>query len=159
MGYYGLINSFDKSDIATKFIIKGLGSGIVLILKDPVNNIFAMSNISLPSSAASKQGYHLLFPHTFVDTAVQDLYNNLLYNGANKSNITALIIGGAKLFLDYDMTYQENIDAVKGQLEANQISIEAADIGGTSERSVIYDTINDALYVKKTWEFEYRKIN
>jgi len=159
MGYFGLINSFDKSEIATKFIIKGLGSGIALILKDPVNNIFAMSNISLPSSSASKQGYHLLFPHTFVDTSVNDLYNNLLYNGANKSNITALIIGGAKLFLDYDMTYQENIDAVKGQLEANQISIEAEDIGGISERAVIYDTINDALYVKKTWEFEYRKIN
>jgi chemotaxis methyl-accepting protein methylase/chemotaxis receptor (MCP) glutamine deamidase CheD len=159
MGYYGLINSFDKSEIATKFIIKGLGSGIALIIKDPVNNIFAMSNISLPSSSASKQGYHLLFPHTFVDTSVNDLYNNLLYNGANKSNITALIIGGAKLFLDYDMTYQENIDAVKGQLEANQISIEAEDIGGISERAVIYDTINDALYVKKTWEFEYRKIN
>lgn len=158
MGYYGLINSFDKSETATKFIIEGLGSGIALILKDPVNNIFGMSHISLPSSSSSKQGYHLLFPHTFVDTSVKDLYNNLLYNGANKTNITALIIGGAKLFLDYDMTYQENIDAVKVQLEVNQIKIETEDIGGLSERAVIYDTINDTLYVKKTWEFEYRKI-
>ncbi len=159
MGYYGLINSFDKYETATKFIIEGLGSGIALILKDPINNIFAMSHISLPSSSASKQGYHLLFPHTFVDTSVKDLYNNLLYNGANKINITALIIGGAKLFLDYDMTYQENIDAVKAQLDTNQIKLEAEDIGGLSERAVVYDTINDALYVKKTWEFEYRKIN
>ncbi len=159
MGYYGLINSFDKNDVATNFVIKGLGSGISLILKDSVTNIFALSHMSLPSSSASKQGYHFLFPHTFVDTAVKDLYNNLLFHGAKKTNIQALMVGGAKLFLDYDMTYQENIDAVKKQLNTFQIEVEAEDLGGLSERAVIYDTINDALYVKKTWEFEYRKIN
>ncbi|MFX1438421.1 MAG: CheR family methyltransferase [Promethearchaeota archaeon] len=159
MGYYGLINSFDKNEIATKIVVNNLGSGINLILKDPVNNIFALSHMSLPSSSASKQGYHFLFPHTFVDTGVKDLYNNLLFHGAKKTNIKALIVGGAKLFLDYDMTYQENIDAVKKELEIYQIEIEAEDLGGLSERAIIYDTINDALFVKKTWEFEYRKIN
>ena len=158
MGYYGLIKSFDKNESATKFIIQNLGSGVALILKDPVNNIFAISHISLPSSSASKQGYHLLFPHTFVDTSVKDLYNNLIYHGANNKMITALIVGGAKLFLDYDMTYQENIDAIKSELKTRQIEIEAEDIGGLSERAIIYDTINDSLYIKKTWEFQYRKI-
>jgi len=157
-GYYSLINSFDKNERSTKMTINGLGAGIALILKDPINNIFAMSHISLPSSGASKQGYHLLFPHTFADTSVKDLYNNLIYNGGNKSSIKALIVGGAKLFLDYDMTFQENVDAIKRELELNQIEIEADDIGGLSERSVIYDTINDSLFVKKTWEFEFRKI-
>ncbi|KKN37988.1 hypothetical protein LCGC14_0757930 [marine sediment metagenome] len=157
-GYYSLINSFDKSETAIKMIIKGLGAGIALILKDPINNIFAMSYISLPSSKASKQGYHLLFPHTFIDTSVNDLKNLLIYNGANRANIKALIVGGAKLFLNYDMTYQENIDAIKKELAAIQVEIEAEDIGGLSERSVLYDTINDSLFVKKTWEFEYRKI-
>lgn len=158
MGYYGLIHSFDKNEAATKIIIPGLGSGIALILKDPVHNLFAMSHISLPSSSASKQGYHLLFPHTFVDTSVKDLYNDLIYHGANSSNITALIVGGAKLFLDYDMTYQENIDAIKKELEVRKIEIIAEDLGGISERAIIYDTINDTLQVKKTWEFEYRRI-
>ena len=158
MGYYGLIHSFDKNEAATKIIIPGLGSGIALILKDPVHNLFAMSHISLPSSSASKQGYHLLFPHTFVDTSVKDLYNDLIFHGANSSNITALIVGGAKLFLDYDMTYQENMDAIKKELEARKIEIIAEDLGGISERAIIYDTINDTLQVKKTWEFEYRRI-
>lgn len=158
MGYYSLINSFDKDTNATKFSIQGLGSSICLILKDPINNIFAMSHISLPNSSASKQGYHLLFPHTFADTSVKDLFNNLLYNGAKESNIRALIVGGAKLFLDYDMTYQENLDTVKRELNSLDIEIEVEDTGGLSERSVVYDTINDALYVRKTWEFQYRKI-
>ncbi|MHA1933370.1 MAG: hypothetical protein ACW96X_12570, partial [Promethearchaeota archaeon] len=158
MGYYGLIHSFDKNTIATKFRIEGLGSGIGLILRDPKNHVFAMSHISLPSSSASKQGYHLLFPHTFADTSVKDLLNNLLYNGANKEDIKALIVGGAKLFLDYDVTYQENIDTVKKELKLLEIEIESEDVGGLSERSVKYDTINDSLLVKKSWEFEYRRI-
>ncbi|MHA2038110.1 MAG: CheR family methyltransferase [Promethearchaeota archaeon] len=158
MGYYSLIHSFDQNITATKFKIKGLGSGIGLILRDPKNHVFAMSHISLPSSSASKQGYHLLFPHTFADTSAKDLLNNLLYNGANREDIKAFIVGGAKLFLDYDMTYQENIDTVKKELQSLKIEIEAEDTGGLSERSVIYDTINDSLFVKKSWEFQYRKI-
>ena len=122
------------------------------------NHVFAISHISLPSSSASKQGYHLLFPHTFADTSVKDLYNNLLYNGADRDDIKALIVGGAKLFLDYDMTYQENIDTVRRELQSLEIEIEAEDIGGLSEREILYDTINDSLFVKKSWEFQYRKI-
>lgn len=158
MGYYALINSFDNNIKATKLSIQRLGSGIGLILKDPVNNIFAMSHISLPNSSAAKQGYHLLFPHTFVDTSIQDLYNNLLYHGVKEANIRASIVGGAKLFLDYDKTYQENIENIKKGLSSMHIKIDSEDIGGLSERSVIYGTINDALYVKKTWEFQYRQI-
>ena len=85
-------------------------------------------------------------------------FNNLLYNGAQESNIRALIVGGAKLFLDYDITYQENLDAVKNELKSLDVEIEVEDTGGLSERAVVYDTINDALYVRKTWEFQYRKI-
>ncbi len=157
-GYFGLIHSFDKNTTATKFKIEGLGSGICMILRDPKNHVFAISHISLPSSSASKQGYHLLFPHTFADTSVKDLYNNLLYNGADRDDIKALIVGGAKLFLDYDMTYQENIDTVRRELQSLEIEIEAEDIGGLSEREILYDTINDSLFVKKSWEFQYRKI-
>lgn len=128
MGYYGLIQSYDRNMSATRFRIEGLGSGIDLILRDLKNNVFAMSHISLLNSSASKQGYHLLFPHTFADTSVKDLINNLVYNGANRENVKALLVGGAKLFLDYDMTYQENIDTVKKELQSLEIKIDALKI-------------------------------
>jgi hypothetical protein len=79
--------------------------------------------LRMPNSAASKQGYHLLFPHTFADTSVKDLFNNLIYNGADESNIRAILVGGAKLFLDYDMIYQENLDTVKKELQSLKIEI------------------------------------
>jgi len=157
-GYYGLINSFDQNDTAKKLIINNLGSGIALIMKDPKTHIFAMSNIALPNSSASKQDLHIKFPHIFADTSVKDLFNNLIYHGAKKDNIKAHIIGGARMFSDYDLTYQENIDTVKNKLNKLQIEIESEDIGGLSERKVSYDTINDIVFVKKSWEFEYRKI-
>ncbi len=157
-GYYGLINSFDQNTSATKLSIEGLGSSVALVLRDPINNIFAMAHISLPNSSASKQGYHLLFPHTFADTSVKDLFNNLIYHGAKEPHISALIVGGAKLFLEYDKTYQENIEIVKKELKLLEVDIEAEDIGGLSERSIYYDTINDTLFVKKSWEFQYRAL-
>ncbi|MCW4032333.1 MAG: hypothetical protein NWF08_02955 [Candidatus Bathyarchaeota archaeon] len=89
---------------------------------------------------------YLLFPHIFADTSVKDLFNNLIYNGAKRENVRVLVVGGAKLFLDYDMTYQENMDTFKKELESLEIEIEAGDTGGLNERSVIYD----APYVRKS---------
>ena len=158
IGYYGLINKYDKNEKAIKFSIHGLGSGIALILKDTINKVFAISHISFPDSTKSKTDYHLLFPHTFIDTSVKNLVNKLTYNGAEKENITAIIVGGAKLFMDYDLTFQENIDAIKKELMTLQIKIEIEELGGISERSLIYDTMTNSLFIQKTWENEFRKI-
>ena len=38
------------------------------------------------------------------------------------------------------------------------IEIDDEVLGGLSEREILYDTINDSLFVKKSWEFQYRKI-
>ena len=113
MGYFGIINLYNISENAIKFKFEGLGSGIALILSDKTNKIYAMSHIGFANSSVSKQNYHLIFPHTFADTSVKDLYNHLIYHGANKHKITAIIIGGAKLFSDLDKTYQKNIEAIK----------------------------------------------
>ena len=56
------------------------------------------------------------------------------------------------------MTYKENIDTVKRELQSLEIDIEVEDLGGLSEREMLYDTINDSLFVKKSWEFQYRKL-
>ncbi len=157
-GYYGIINLHSINEKASKFSIHGLGAGITLILKDSLNKIYAMSRISLPDSKKSKSDYHLLFPHTFVDTATKDLLNKILYNGAEKENVMALIVGGAKLFTDFDLTFQENIDAIKKELKSLQINIELEELGGIGERSIIYDTLTNSLFIQKTWETEYRKI-
>ncbi len=157
-GYYGLINLHDKNEKTSSFSIQGLGAGIALILKDSFNKIYAMSRISLPDSTKSKSNYHLLFPHTFIDTAAKELLNKMLYNGAEKENIAAMIIGGAKLFTDFDLTFQENIDAIQEVLKSLQLKVVFEELGGIGERSIIYNTLTDSLFIQKSWETEYRKV-
>jgi len=159
LGYYGVLNLHSQNETATKFSVNSLGSGIVSILKDVSNKIYAFSHSGFPNSSASKQGYHLVSPHSFIDTSVKSLLNTMLYHGAEKNNIKAIIIGGARLFNEFDLTFQENIDSIKKELMKYSILTEFEDLGGLSEREVKYDVIKNSLYVKKAWEFEFRKIN
>ncbi|MCK4285898.1 MAG: hypothetical protein KAX18_06835 [Candidatus Lokiarchaeota archaeon] len=159
LGYYGVLNLHIQNETTTKFGVNSLGAGIVLLLKDDSNKIYAFSHSRFPNSSASKQGYHLVSPHSFIDTSVKSLLNTMLYHGAEKNNIKAIIIGGARLFNDFDLTFQENIDSIKRELKKNSILTEIEDLGGLSERAVKYDVINNSLYVKKAWEFEFRKVN
>ena len=159
LGHYGILNLHIQNETATKFAVNSLGAGIILILKDDSNKLYALSHSGFPNSSASKQGYHLVSPHSFIDTSVKSLLNTMLYHGAEKNKIKALIIGGARLFNDFDLTFQENIDSIKRELKKNRILTEIEDLGGLSERAVKYDVINDSLYLKRAWEFEFRKIN
>ena len=130
-----------------------------MILKEEFNKIYAISHSGFPNSSASKQGYHLVSPHSFIDTSVKSLLNTMLYYGAEKDKIKAIIIGGARLFKDFDLTYQVNIDSIKKELEKNDILTEIEDLGGLSERTLKYDIIHNPLYIKREWEFKFRKIN
>jgi chemotaxis methyl-accepting protein methylase/chemotaxis receptor (MCP) glutamine deamidase CheD len=159
LGYYGVLNLHIQNEVATKFGVNSLGAGIVLILRDDSNKIYAFSHSRFPNSSASKQGYHLVSPHSFIDTSVKSLLNTMLYHGAEKNDIKAIIIGGARLFNDFDLTFQENIDSIKRELKKNSILTEIEDLGGLSEKAVKYDVINNSLYVKRAWEIEFRKIN
>ena len=103
-------------------------------------------------------GIDLRFPHRFVDTSVNDLFNQLIYNGANKKHLRAIIIGGAKIFNDLNSPHQKNIDAIRKELKNLNIIIEQEDLGGLSERHIIFDTIDNSIYIKKSWESDFRKI-
>ncbi|MFX1393237.1 MAG: CheR family methyltransferase [Promethearchaeota archaeon] len=157
-GYYAIINSHDKKLKSTKFSIYGLGSGIVLILRDIYHRVYAISHISLPTSKTAQNKEQLKYPHKYVDTSVKDLLDKILYHGANKENIDGIIIGGAKNIYDQKAIYQENIDAINQELFKHQIRIRKKLIGGISERSIIFDTKNNSLYIKKKWEDDYRKV-
>lgn len=158
IGYYAIINSHNKDHFSTKFSIHGLRSGIALLLRDINSKVYAMSNILLPNSAMANDDSHLKHPHKFVDTSVKNLLDNMLYHGAHKENIEAIVIGGAKNIYDQDLIFQENIDAIKNELFRHKIIIEKEVLGGIVEKSLIFDTTNNSLYVKKKWEEGYRKV-
>ncbi|TFG24810.1 MAG: hypothetical protein EU532_12235 [Promethearchaeota archaeon] len=158
IGHYAIINSHNEGNQSTKFSIYGLTSGIALILADKVNKVYAISHIIEPKSKSKKNGSSLLFPHRYINTSVSSLLDNTLYHGANKENIEALVIGGAKNIYEKDNISQKNIDAIKKELFSKHIMIEKEFLGGISELSLLYDTVTNNLYVKKKWEEEFRKV-
>ncbi|MFX0073625.1 MAG: CheR family methyltransferase [Candidatus Hermodarchaeota archaeon] len=156
--HYAIINLYDKNNKASKFSAYGICSGIVLILKDSINKVYAMSYISHPRSRKPKNGSKVKIPHKFVDTSVDDLVDKILYHGANRENITAILVGGANDIYDQHIIHQKNIDAILKKLYSKHITIEKEFLGGISERSIIYDTEKNSLSIKKAWEDNFRKI-
>ncbi|MFX1340054.1 MAG: CheR family methyltransferase [Promethearchaeota archaeon] len=157
VGHYALINSHDDGNKSSKFSIYGLGSGIALILQDKVHKVYAMSHMILPKSPVVKNDT-TLFPHRYIDTSVSLLLDTILYNGANKDNLEAIIVGGANNIYEQGGDFQDNIDAIKKELFSHHINIEKEYLGGISERSIVYDTKESALWLKKKWEDGYRKV-
>lgn len=158
IGHYAIINSHNDANKSNKFSIYGLGSGIALILIDKVNKVYAISNILEPKSSSMKKGSSSIFPHRYVDSSVNVLLDKLVYYGANRENIEAIVIGGAKNIYEKENISQKNIDAIKQELFSSHIKIEKEFLGGISELSIIYDTVANVLYIKKKWEEEFRKV-
>jgi chemotaxis protein CheD len=118
-----------------------------------------MSHITNPKSRKNKNGTPIKYPHKFIDTSVKDLLDKILYYGANRENVEAIIIGGAKTIYDKGTISQKNIKAIRNELKKYNIKIDKELLGGISERSIIFDINENMLYVKKIWEEEYRKID
>ena len=158
VGHYAIINSHDNRNKSTKFSVNGIGSGIALILQDKVHKVYAMSYMIHSKSTAVNNGSSL-FPHRYIDTSVSVLLDKVLYNGANKNNIEAIIVGGASNIYEQEEDFQDNIEAITQELFSHHIKIEKEFLGGIAERSIVYDTKANALWLKKKWEDGYRKVS
>jgi chemotaxis receptor (MCP) glutamine deamidase CheD len=129
----------------------------VLILQDKVHKVYAMSYMRHPKSPKVKNN-SILFPHRYIDTSVTLLLDTILYNGADRDNLEAIIVGGANNIYEQDGDYEENIEAITRQLFSHHIKIEKEFLGGITERSIVYDTKQNALWLKKKWEDGYWKV-
>ena len=48
-----------------------------------------------------------------------------------------------------DLIFQENIDAIKDELFCHKIKIEKEVLGGIGEKSIIFDTSDNSLNIRK----------
>ena len=142
-----------------KFIIYGLGSCVALVLFDKKAKVHAMSHILLPSYNNVKDKTPLRYPQKYADQAVKDLISLITSKGARKSNLRAVIIGGAKIFKNhYNNIGEENVKMVRKKLKEYEIKIVKQVIGGTTGRNIKFDTKDNSIFVKTTGKSEFRKI-
>jgi chemotaxis protein CheD len=129
----------------------GLGSCVGIVIFDPIIQIGAMSHIMLPDS---QNGKSTEFNRAkFADTAIVDIVDTLIREGASKHRLKAKIAGGAQMF---QLSIQSetmrigprNVEAVKLALSKINIPIVSEDIGGHSGRTIEFSPSTSLLHIR-----------
>jgi len=108
-----------------------LGSCIATCLWDPKAQIGGMNHILLPGRGTGNRQ-----ENKYGVFAMEALINELMQNGARKSNLTAKVFGGARTFENGLRIGDANAAFVRQFLEVEGIPIEAESTGGTQARRV-----------------------
>ena len=127
----------------------GLGSCVVLTLYDTQRRIGGLAHIMLPDSH-SVNGYHT--PYQCADTAIAALLDELCGKGAMRRNIVAKMVGGARMFSDYENGSagigEQNIASIKNILKRERISLIGEDTGGHHGRSIEFHLSSGRSIIK-----------
>lgn len=116
-------------------ITRALGSCVGVTLWDPRLNIAGMAHVMLPAAPERVTGRR----QRFADLAIPDLLEQLQGLGVSKRRLVAKIAGGSSMFKGesgIDSIGDRNVAAVLEQLEAQGISVRAADTGGSHARTI-----------------------
>lgn len=129
----------------------GLGSCVGVIVYDASKQIAGLTHIMLPDSSLSKQVN--MNAYKFADTAIDEMIERLVKQGASKHHLKAKIAGGAQMFpnqtsSDVMKIGPRNVAAVKQKLRQYHIPIIAADVGGNSGRTIEFNPETVALYIR-----------
>lgn len=128
----------------------GLGSCVGVVIYDEKKELAGMAHVMLPDSTLARSGQ--LNIAKFADTAVKELVNRLLKQGARLSMLKAKLAGGAQMFQfsgnDMMRIGPRNVDAVRKELADLRIRIIAEDVGGNSGRTIEFNPQTCLLQIR-----------
>lgn len=135
----------------------GLGSCLGVMLYDETTQICGMAHVMLPDSSRIMKEANR---KKFVDTCLQDMYDELLHRDVKPKNLVAKIAGGAKMFSyksknDMLNIGEQNVKAVKDKLEEWKILIVAEDTGLDYSRTIKFDPKTGMLLIRAVGIGEY----
>lgn len=159
MNHFVTIGEIKVTKCPGKLTILGLGSCVGVCLYDPVEKIGGMAHVMLPNSS---QFSNIPKPSKFADLAIPMLVEKLLSFGAQRSRLIGKLAGGAQMFSASDNSIimdigERNTVMVKHTLEGLKIRVAAEDLGGNKGRTMILETNNCSVTIKKIGE-ELRKL-
>ena len=128
----------------------GLGSCVAICLHDPVAKVAGMAHVLLPNKSLSRNAEN---PAKFPQSAVPLLVERMQGLGAEKSRLTARLVGGASMFGNLSPSGavqmgERNVVASRQVLEEQGITITAEDTGGTTGRSIRLQAVDGALVIR-----------
>lgn len=129
----------------------GLGSCVGVVIYDEKKELAGMAHVMLPDSSLARSGQFNIAK--FADTAIKELVNNLLKQGARIPLLKAKIAGGAQMFQfssgsDMMRIGPRNVEAIRKQLADLHIKIIAEDVGGNSGRTIEFNPKTCMLQIR-----------
>ncbi|MGJ7921036.1 chemotaxis protein CheD [Neobacillus sp. LXY-4] len=121
----------------------GLGSCVGVVLFDQAEEVSGLAHVMLPNSKLAKAESHK--KGKFADIAIQALVTSLISKGARLPNLKAKLAGGAEMFPGLASSSLmkvglRNIEAVRQELAIRSIEVIAEEVGGSSGRSIEFNT-------------------
>ncbi|RPF55972.1 chemotaxis protein CheD [Aquisalibacillus elongatus] len=133
----------------------GLGSCVGLVIYDDITYTAGMVHIMLPESSLARNTE--FNPGKFADTGISELIEQLIKQGAKRRVFKAKMAGGSQMFnlssQNEKMNIgQKNVNAIEERLEQLSIPIIAKDIGGSSGRTIEFDTSTFELKIRTVYK-------
>jgi chemotaxis protein CheD len=94
----------------------GLGSCVGVVVYDSIHSVAGLAHVMLPDSSGAKCPFNRA---KYADTAIFDLINMLIKQGAHRKLLKAKIAGGAQMF-QFEPRNDRNVQAVERELHRNQ---------------------------------------
>jgi chemotaxis protein CheD len=117
----------------------GLGSCLGVAAYDPVARVGGLLHVMMPASTTNPEKARTN-PYMFVDTGVPAFLGSLQAAGASRSRCQWKVAGGAMLSsTDYFAIGKKNYIALKNVFWKAGILIDAADVGGSTARTMHVD--------------------
>jgi chemotaxis protein CheD len=126
-----------------KLVTYALGSCVGIALHDKETGLGGLAHIMLPDSSIMNNP-EKINRMKYADTAIVDLYNSMIKQGANPRGITAKLAGGANMFkVPEDSPIGKigirNVKRSKEVLGELNIPIVAEDVGKDFGRTLYFD--------------------
>ena len=144
------IGEIQSSSGDTTYACLGLGSCVALCLSDNEANVTGVAHIMLPAAFDESIGDR---PAKFADTGFRHFVETLEGQGANRSSLKAIMVGGAQVLhgktVSSTMEFGvRNVHALRELLRENNIPLVASDVGGNQGRTMIFDTRSGTVTVR-----------
>lgn len=129
----------------------GLGSCVGVVIYDEKKELAGLAHVMLPDSALARSSEFNIAK--FADTAVKELVNKLLKQGARPALLKAKMAGGAQMFQfssggDMMRIGPRNVEAVRKELADLKIHVVSEDVGGNSGRTIEFNPQTCMLQIR-----------
>ncbi len=130
--------------------IYGLGSCVGIFLYDPEQRVGGLAHTLLPTCPQHRE---LKNPGKYVETAVNQMIEEMEEMGARRERMLAKIVGGAHMFQmennsESPTVGQQNLECAQQTLESMGIEIVGMEAGGSMGRSFFVEPGTGKAYVK-----------